>query len=160
MDGVLADFEGAIRRLAPDKEFTPNDNNDWVFDLCKQNPNIFLHLEPIPGSIEAVKKLMQHYDVYFLSVPMDCVPQSYTDKRLWIDRHFGDLGMYRLILTHQKDFNIGDYLIDDRLKHGVDKFVGKHIHFGKHPYFSWAAILRFLIVEHLLYIDEKRLHNS
>ena len=36
----------------------------------------------------------------------------------------------RLILSHHKNLNQGDYLIDDRTKNGAGKFQGEHVHFG------------------------------
>ena len=35
-----------------------------------------------------------------------------------------------MILSHHKNLNQGDYLIDDRTKNGAGKFQGEHVHFG------------------------------
>ena len=88
---------------------------------------------------------MEHYDVYFLSTPMWNVPNSFPGKRIWIDKHFGEAAEKRLILTHRKDLNMGEYLIDDRLRNGVDKFTGEHIHFGQKGFETWAEVLEYLI---------------
>lgn len=145
MDGVCADFLAAIRRLEPNKQIVPGENSDWIYDVCVQNPMIFHDLEPIKGSIEAIKTLAEHYDIFFLSVPMWCVPDSFTGKRVWIEKHFGDLFKDRLILTTRKDLAIGHFLIDDRLKHGVSEFIGHHIHFDTELYPDWASVLNFLL---------------
>jgi len=49
-----------------------------------------------------------------------------------------------LILSHHKNLNMGDYIVDDRTARGVDKFVGEHIHFGTEKYPDWDAVLRYL----------------
>ncbi len=51
----------------------------------------------------------------------------------------------RLILTHHKNLNKGDYIIDDRTANGVDKFEGEHIHFGSEQYPDWQAVTKELL---------------
>jgi len=169
MDGVLADFGKAIKDISPGLETSDdypnyNERRDKVHDVCAQNPRIFLHLEPIPGSIEAVDQLFPLFEIYFLSTPMWVVPESYTDKMLWLQKYFGEKAAERLILTHRKDLAIGDILVDDRLRNGVDKFKGVHIHFAANEYFAdWGATLYYLLKlaekgnnnEKLYYLFEK-----
>lgn len=50
----------------------------------------------------------------------------------------------RLILSHQKDLLKGDYLIDDRHKHGANTFEGEWIQFGTDPFRDWEAVLKYL----------------
>ena len=50
----------------------------------------------------------------------------------------------RLILSHHKNLNQGDYLIDDRTKNGADKFEGKHLHFGTEQFANWNCVLSYL----------------
>ncbi len=71
------------------------------------------------------------------------VPESYMDKRIWIKDHFGDDFNKRLTLTHRKELSIGDFLIDDRLKNGAEKFTGKHIHFGTELFPNWYSVLKY-----------------
>jgi 5'(3')-deoxyribonucleotidase len=73
------------------------------------------------------------------------VPESFMDKRKWIERYFGESAKKKLILTHRKDLCIGDYLIDDRIKNGVDKFTGEHIHFATSQFPDWESVLHYLI---------------
>jgi 5'-nucleotidase len=49
-----------------------------------------------------------------------------------------------LILTHRKDLNIGDYLVDDRLRNGAGEFQGKLIHFGTDEFPNWEVTLKYL----------------
>ena len=149
MDGVIADFDGAIKSYLPELETSdllPNyeERSLLVDALCIDNPSIFLHLKPIGNSIELVKELFDLYDVYFLSTPMWSVPESYMYKRVWLHNHFGDLANKRLILSHRKDLNLGDFLVDDRLKNGVSGFLGEHIHFGQGKFTSWEYTFEYL----------------
>ncbi len=145
LDDVTADFQGAVKLLEPNKEFLPNTNSAWVTDVCKQNPRIFRTLKPIPGAIDSIKRLDKLYNISFLSSPMWEVPESYMDKPLWLDEHFGDWAKHRLILSHQKHKQIGDILIDDRIINGVDKFKGEHIHFGTLAFPTWSCVEDYLV---------------
>ena len=53
----------------------------------------------------------------------------------------------RLIFSHHKNLNKGDYIIDDRTKRGVDKFDGEHIHFGTEKFPDWDTVIKYLFVE-------------
>jgi 5'-nucleotidase len=149
LDGVVADFDKAIKSFCPELETSDNMKDylvraDKVNKIAEANPNIFENLETIEGAIEAVNKLMDEYEVYFLSTPMWNVPESWMGKRIWIEKHFGKRAHKRLILTHRKDLAIGDILIDDRLRNGADKFEGEHIHFGKAPFENWSKVIKYL----------------
>jgi 5'(3')-deoxyribonucleotidase len=63
---------------------------------------------------------------------------------LWIQKHLGELAYKRLILSHHKNLNFGDYLIDDRTKRGADRFVGEHIHFKTDRFPDWASVITYL----------------
>ena len=123
MDGVVADFEGAVHTLCPElhsSDIYPDieSRSTKIDDICGENPNIFRTLKPINGAVDAVNTLFQHYDVYFLSTPMWGLPESYTDKRIWLEATFGANAKKKLILSHRKDLFYGEYLVDDRLKNG------------------------------------------
>lgn len=145
MDGVVADFRGAIKDLVPEA-FDGDHNSSFklVNEICEDNPEIFDDLKPIQDAITRVDGLFDLYDVYFLSTPMWHVPESFTSKRRWIERHFGVHAEKRLILTHRKDLNIGEFLVDDSDWHGVKEFKGTHIHFGTDKYPDWNATYTFL----------------
>ena len=51
----------------------------------------------------------------------------------------------RLIFSHHKNLNKGDYLIDDRTKRGADKFEGEHIHFRQPKFQDWQSVLDYLL---------------
>jgi 5'(3')-deoxyribonucleotidase len=150
MDGVVADFEGAVHSLCPDLhsiDLYPDieSRSTKIDDICEENPNIFRTLKPIDGAVDAVNTLFEHYDVYFLSTPMWGLPESYTDKRIWLEATFGVNAKKKLILSHRKDLFYGEYLVDDRLKNGAADFKGEHIHFGTQKFPNWAVVLKYLI---------------
>lgn len=152
LDGVCADFEAAVHELDPNI-FSLNNRDQkskMIDDICEANPYIFHELPPMQGAVEAVKKLFDFYEIYFLSTPMWNVPLSFTGKRLWIEQHFGEVAKKRLILTHRKDLNMGEYLIDDRIKNGVDKFKGQHIHFGTELFPNWDTVCEYLMNQILI----------
>lgn len=148
MDGVVANFHKAITGYEPELE--TKDGPDWqarsdrVVKICQTNSSIFRDLEVIEGSKEAIRELKELYEIYFLSTPMYDHPQSYTDKRLWLEDHYGLWAKKRLILTHHKDLNIGDFLIDDTVHNGAGEFTGEHIHFGTEKFPNWATVTNYL----------------
>lgn len=149
IDGVLADFDGAMEALcpginAPELRQNHEQHKEKVLELCRCNPTVFEDLRPIEGALEAVERLFQLYDVYFLSTPMWYLPASFMGKRIWIETHFGEKAVRRLILTHRKDLCIGHYLVDDRLLNGAAGFKGLHLHFGSAAFPNWEKTLQFL----------------
>lgn len=142
LDGVCGNFAKAIFDLSPNTNVAFYTNE--VDDICEANPTIFHTLEPIEGAIEAVKELFELFDVLFLSTPMSKVPLSYTGKCVWIQTHFGKSEDRRLVLTHRKDLAIGDIIVDDTTRNGVDKFKGIHIHFASEKFPDWKTTLTHL----------------
>ena len=115
-----------------------------VDEVIKSNLTMFQELDPIDGSIESINQLMNSFEVYFLSTPVWAVPESFSGKRIWVEKQFGDAIKKRLILTHRKDLVIGDFLIDDRLKNGAAEFKGEHIHFGSDRFPNWESVVEYL----------------
>jgi 5'(3')-deoxyribonucleotidase len=147
MDGVVADFDSAVMQFSTNKEKLLNEKtrSEEIDNTCENNPFIFEVLPLIKDSKESIKMLSKHYSIYFLSTPMWMIPESYSSKRKWLERNFGKFAHKRLILTHRKDLNIGDYLIDDRLKNGSENFIGKLIHFGNGDFKDWKSVTDFLL---------------
>lgn len=137
MDNVLVDFPSAIPRIAAHQVEEFGDRLDEV-------PNIFSLMDPVPGAIAAFQELATTFDTYILSTSPWENPSAWSDKLLWVKRYLGDAAYKRLILSHHKNLNHGDYLVDDRTKNGADRFVGEHILFGSDRYPDWAAVLRYL----------------
>lgn len=149
MDGVVADFDKTMLSHYPElknEAISYHLREEIVENICKEESNFFQHLPPIEGAVESVKELfnLNKFDIYFLSTPMWSVPESFMDKRIWLENHYGDIINRRLILSHRKDLSHGDYLIDDRRMNGVEKFKGTHIHFGTDSNFlNWEQTLNY-----------------
>ena len=58
---------------------------------------------------------------------------------------FGKIAHKRLILSHHKNLNLGDFLIDDRTVNGASLFQGEHIHFGTDGFPDWASVCNYLL---------------
>ena len=46
-----------------------------------------------------------------------------------VEKYLGESASKRLILSHNKHLNVGEYLIDHRTANGAGQFSGMHIHF-------------------------------
>lgn len=137
MDNVLVDFPSGIARLSQEIVIKHEDSLDEV-------PGIFSLMDPMPGAVESFDQLAGMYDTYILSTSPWENPTAWSDKLLWVKKHLGKPAYKRLILSHHKNLNYGDYLVDDRVKNGADRFQGEHIHFGTEKFPDWEAVLTYL----------------
>ena len=138
MDGVLVDFDSTVAELAPDVREEYAGRYDEV-------PGIFGAMRPMPGAIEAFHALSGPFEVYLLSTAPWRNVGAWSDKAAWVHRYLGKAGEKRLILSHRKDFVIGNFLVDDRVRHGADRFRGEHIHFGTERFPDWTVVLPYLL---------------
>lgn len=143
MDGVLVDFYSGVQKLDPVLRIRSNGDRDEV-------PGIFGLMEPMPGAVEAFHTLAKHFDVYILTTSPWNNPTACNDKLAWVKRYLGgekdDPAYKRLIISHHKDKNKGDILIDDRpTKNGADKFEGLVIPFGSAQFPDWSSVLGYLV---------------
>ena len=83
-------------------------------------------------------------DVYILSTAPWENPSAWMHKRLWVDKYLGDGAWKRLILSHNKHLNMGDYLVDDRTKNGAGDFTGELIQFGTDKFPDWDSVVQYL----------------
>lgn len=145
MDGVLVDFKKGVERF---KKLGSPDHFDWMVAGAKGEVSdiegIFSHFPPMAGALDAFAELSEKFEVFILSTAPWNNPSAWTDKRLWVEDHIGEGGHKRLILSHHKHLCAGDFLIDDRTTHGVDKFKGEHIHFGSEAFPGWSSVLEYL----------------
>lgn len=137
MDNVLVDFQSGIARLDDALLREYEGRLDEV-------PGIFSLMEPMKGALESFERLAEVFEVYVLSTAPWENPSAWTDKLLWVRKHLGKQAHKRLILSHHKNLNIGDYLIDDRTKNGADKFPGEHIHFATTQFPDWPSVVKYL----------------
>ena len=116
MDGVLCDCETPYKQLKSEQEPYPQSRTGF-----------YEHLEPLENAIEAVNLLRKHHDVYILTAPSVYNPKSYTEKRLWIEKHFDLDFCHNLILCYDKSLLKGDILIDDMTNKNQENFEGIHV---------------------------------
>jgi 5'(3')-deoxyribonucleotidase len=138
MDDVLVDFQSAFPKIPQETLEKYKDNKDEI-------PGIFRLMDPMEGAIESYQILSQYFDTYILSTSPWENPTASSDKVDWIKKYLGKAGYKRLILSHHKNLNKGDYIIDDRDARGVDRFEGKHIHFGKGNFRTWDDVMTYLM---------------
>jgi 5'(3')-deoxyribonucleotidase len=163
MDGVLADFETQliiwyekdygikVTRESfiglPESEALPHKGAVLDFILT---PGFFRTLTVIEGAVDAVIKLMEHYEVYIVSAAME-FPLSLNEKYDWLQEHFPFITWRNIIFCGDKSIVNTDYMIDDHPKN-LDHFKGKTIMFsaGHNANFShhervnnWNEVLAF-----------------
>ena len=137
MDNVLVDFSSGIAKL--DKA-TVSEYGERLDDV----PGIFALMEPVKGAVESFMFLAERFDTYVLSTSPWENPSAWRDKLLWIKKYLGTPAYKRLILTHHKNLNLGDFLIDDRTNNGADRFRGEHIVFGSKKFPDWPSVVAYL----------------
>ena len=146
MDNVLVDFSSGIARLSEDTKREYEGRLDEV-------PKIFSLMKPIEGAVEAVKLLSEYFDCYILSTAPWLNPSAWTDKAEWVHKYFGiekDSPFYkRLVISHHKNLNRGDFLIDDRTKNGAGEFEGELIRFGSEQFPNWNTVIDYLITKNI-----------
>jgi 5'(3')-deoxyribonucleotidase len=137
MDGVLVDFPSAFPHI-------PNDVLEKYTNDKDNIPGIFSLMQPLEGAINAYEKLSQKYDTYIISTAPWDNPSAWSDKVIWVQKYLGSSAHKRLILSHNKNLNFGDYLIDDRPNNGASEFKGERIHFRQEPFPDWQSVLYYL----------------
>ena len=138
MDNVLVDFPTGIARITQQQREEFEGKLDEV-------PGIFRLMDPMPGAIESFQRLANNYDAYILSTAPWENHTAWSDKLNWVKEYLGAPAYKRLILSHNKNLNAGEYLIDDRLKNGVNRFKGEHIHFGTERFPDWKSVCDYLL---------------
>ena len=137
MDNVLVDFPSAFKKL---NEETLTEYEGRIDEV----PGIFSLMEPLEGAVEAFELLATSFDTYILSTAPWDNPSAWSDKLLWVKKHLSPAAHKRLILSHHKNLNSGDFLIDDRTKNGAGEFEGEHIHFGTDKFPDWKTVVQYL----------------
>jgi len=160
MDNVIADSPAALERIRPDLRTRYAGNEDEI-------PGIFNLIKPRPGAVRALNELADLFDLYILATAPWENPSAWSDKLDWAHHYLGhteqDFVHKRLVLSHHKDLNSGDpvvddLLVDDRPDNGTREFPGQWIHFGngvdkygrpcpdhaEHPYTDWPTTLHYL----------------
>ncbi len=142
MDNVLVDFPSGIARLSDDAKAEFQGRYDDA-------PGIFALMDPMPVALDSYRRLAVEFDTYILSTAPWGNPAAWQQKVQWVQAHLGSgptsPAYKRLILTHHKNLNRGDFLVDDRTARGADRFEGEHVHFGREPFPHWPAVEAYLL---------------
>jgi len=139
MDDVLADFSKGHAKALKINPHNKYPQSEYGF---------FSGLGYISNAICCMGQLIRspNYDVYILTAPSVMNPLCYTEKRLWIEKHFGMAMVNKLIISPNKGLNKGHYLIDDNISgKGQENFEGEVIHFGSDKFKGWGSVIDYLI---------------
>lgn len=133
MDGVLANFEGALAQIIqdPPEMFLPG---------------FFRNLKPMEGAKEAIAILLANprLDIYIGSKPSSKNTLSATEKMDWVAEHFPAL-KDRIVLVCDKSLLRGHFLIDDDVGLWGHKFKGAFFHFDRNkPKEEWTRVVELL----------------
>ena len=137
MDNVLVDFKSGIDQLDEITKLQYADRLDEV-------PHIFNKMKPMVNAIDSYNELSEHFDIYILSTSPWENSTAWVDKLHWVKEHLGLKAYKRLILTHHKNLNSGDFLIDDRKNNGAENFKGEWLHFGTEKFPDWLSVKAYL----------------
>lgn len=140
MDNVLVDFKTGIDTLGKKILLEYEGRLDEV-------PHIFSKMEPMQDAIESYIELADFFDTYILTTSPWENHTAWSDKLNWVKKYLGEKAYKRLILTHNKHLNHGDFLIDDRTKNGADRFTGELILFGSEEFPDWVTIKNYLLIK-------------
>ena len=143
LDNTLVDFPSGIRRLSDEARLEYEGRYDDA-------PGIFALMDPLPDALSAYRALAQHFDTYILSTAPWHNASAWHDKVLWVQKHLGltseTVAYKRLILSHHKNLNRGDFLVDDRSANGAGEFEGEWLQIGADAaYPSWASVTDYLL---------------
>ncbi|XP_030361601.1 5'(3')-deoxyribonucleotidase, cytosolic type isoform X2 [Strigops habroptila] len=136
MDGVVADFEGAVLRgfsarfpaeprveLAARSGFSVREQyrglrRDLAAKVASvyESPGFFLGLDPIPGALEAMQEMirMEDTEVFICTSPLQKYEHCVLEKYKWVEKHLGPEFVERIILTRDKTVVSADLLFDDK----------------------------------------------
>ena len=137
MDNVLVDFQSAFPKLDKQTLIEFEGKEDDI-------PGMFALMDPMPLALQSYEELRVLFDTYILSTAPWANPSAWSDKLKWVKKHLGESAKKTLIISHHKNLNIGDFLVDDRKKNGADKFQGELILFGSNDFTDWEAVLQHL----------------
>jgi 5'-nucleotidase len=139
MDGVIVNYMGHVLLTLKHKQnqFFPEISKFSYEDIISHNfeelfenieikkfilktytlPGMFLYPQPIRGSIEAMRCLADHFNIFLCSSPFSGKHDAdhvWTEKVQWVRKYLGERWVDRLILTRDKTVISGEILIDDK----------------------------------------------
>jgi 5'(3')-deoxyribonucleotidase len=113
-------------------------------------PGFFKTAPIMEGALEAVRKLMDHHEIYIVSAAME-FPNSLGEKREWLGEFFPFISWRNMVFCGDKSIFDTDYLIDDHVKNldfckGIPlMFTAAHnVHINRHTRVNnWKEVLDY-----------------
>lgn len=141
MDNTLVNFESGLNQI-------PSAVKELYGDELDNVPKVFSLMKPIKEMVDLYNEMAEdeRFDCYILSTAPWDNPTAASDKVAWVKKYLPKNGYKRLILSHNKHLNIGDYLIDDRTANGAGEFTGELIQYGTKKYPTAQSIKTYLNV--------------
>ena len=130
MDETLTQFDHGVYKRLPEslkkealmpfdqrtsryiKDMFPKQYGDDI-DAIRFAPGFFRDLEPIRGSIDAIKDLAINHDVFLCTSPLLENLTGVQEKYDWVAEHAGRNWQKKIITTKDKTVVDGHYIIDD-----------------------------------------------
>lgn len=131
MDGPLADFDRAFYEMCVESDYTlnitslqdparrrfmtdniPDPRERALARATVDTTHWFRHLPVTPGAKDGVPELMEHFDVWVCTKPLEVNPWCRDDKYAWLVEHFPELHD-RMIVAPKKRYVYGHVLLDD-----------------------------------------------
>lgn len=115
MDGVFADFDGAVKKLTGKMPSDLGDEQLW--EILKNTPNFYASIEPLPDAQELWDFCKNHFPIFLTGIPREDrgMKTASDDKKSWARKHYHNS---RVITCHWKEkatyCEPGDILVDDR----------------------------------------------
>lgn len=121
-----------------------------------ESPGWFAGLPVTPGATEGVPELMEVFDVWVCTKPLEANPTCRDEKGRWLRQHFPYLED-RLIIAPDKSLIRGDILLDDAIKPSwvsraqwqavvfTEPFNGEGSEWADWPHWAWGDPIERLI---------------
>ncbi len=138
IDDTLADLQSALKKAKSINPAMPFPQAEYGF---------YANLTPIDGAIESVEWLLNSkvFTPYILTAPSTMNPMSYTEKRVWVEKHLGIEMVERLIISPNKSLLKGAYLVDDNIEgRGQEGFEGNVLQYGSAQFPNWRSVIQAL----------------
>lgn len=143
VDGVIADFYGAVARVLYLNNSSRPQATKWDFidDLKRQRPGDYkvykqrssqpsfcLGIDPYDGAADFVNRLREYGEVVAVTSPLTHCPTWCAERRDWLMTNFA-FSPDDIIFARRKELVVGDIFIDDKYEHlnaWNDRWCGAH----------------------------------
>ncbi|RXZ78061.1 5'-3'-deoxyribonucleotidase [Paenibacillaceae bacterium] len=82
------------------------------------DPSLFANLPVIEGSQDAIRKLSESYEIFFVTAPFN--PNNILPKYNWLKKHFGFIPEENYVFTRNKSIINSSWLIDDKPENFIE----------------------------------------